>query len=263
MNTQSYYAEKLRILPIANNPNRCIAHVKFQNQGFTLVEMLVAMAIFSLLITTLLTGFHRGIAVWERGTQQEQFWQTLLLRQQWLNKLFAQAITSTYSKSKEDAYVPYFQGTPLQMSWMTAAPLLDNPGQIKPVRLKFAREDNASDYTLYYQEGALHSDPGRDLQWGDSWVPLLQHVNEGRFSYEAPAFPLPDELDPKFLTANDKQRYREKPTWLNHYNTEILWFVPRRVKLHFIDAQQITQEWQFSLNTDAEAWRLEVYETEE
>lgn len=221
------------------------------------------MAIFSLLITTLLTGFYRGIAIWERGTQQELIWQTLLLRQQWIKSLFTQAVTSTYSKCKEKVYVPYFQGEPLQMSWMTAAPLLDDPGQVKPVRLKFERNKDTSDFTLYYQEGALHSDPGRDLQWGNTWVPLLEHLSQAHFSYEAPSFPLPADFDPRLLTPIDKQRYRNYPAWLNTYDTQILWFAPRRVKLQFIDAQQVKQEWQFLLNTDADAWRLEIYEAEE
>lgn len=233
------------------------------HQGFTLVEMLVSLAILSLLITVLLMGFQRGLAIWERGMQQEQTWQMLLLRQQWLNTLFSQSLISTYSKPKEQTYVPYFQGSATQMSLMTSAPLLDNPGQVKPVRLKLAKDDNTSSYILYYQEGASHSDPGRDLHWNDPWIPLLNNLKEGRFSYEAPAFPLQDELELKYLPASEKQRYRDKPTWLNQYDTHLLWLAPRRVKLQFIDSQNTTHIWQFCLNTDAEAWRLEVYDSEE
>jgi prepilin-type N-terminal cleavage/methylation domain-containing protein len=227
-----------------------------KSPGFTLVEMLVALAIFSLLITALLSGFHRGLALWEQSVKKEQIWQTLLLRQQWLRSLFNQTLLGNYSKSQEDMYVPYFQGSPLQMRLITAAPLLDNPGQVRPVQLKFQLEADTQNYTLYYLEGSLHSDPDRDIHWSNTWIPLLQHLKQGHFSYEAFAFPRPELIDPDSLSEYAKQRYREHTEWLKSYDTQQLWLFPRRVKIHFTDAQNSSHEWQFLFNTDADVNNL-------
>ncbi len=236
--------------------------LKPNREGFTLVEMLVSLAIFSLLITALLSGFYRGIAMWEQSVKKEQIWQSLLLRQQWLKTLFSQTLLGNYSKSQEGVYVPYFQGTPSSMKLMTAAPLLDNPGQVKPIQLKFQAEPNSSDHTLYYLEGRLHSDPDRNLQWDNTWIPLLEHLKQGQFSYEAFAFPVPQLVDPNTLSKYAALRYRDQTEWLDNYDTQQLWLFPRRVKLTFTDAQNNPHEWQFLFNTDTDVTNLGFVEDE-
>ncbi|MEQ1527910.1 MAG: type II secretion system protein [Methylococcales bacterium] len=224
--------------------------------GFTLVEMMVSLAILSLLITVLLSGFYRGLAVWEQGEKKEQIWQTLLTRQQWLRNLFAQALLANYSQSQENVYVPYFEGSSVQMQFISAAPLLENPGQVKPVQLKFELEEDTKNYTLFYQEGDVHSDPDRDLKWTGAWVPLLRHLKAGTFSYEAFAFPVPQDIDISLLGRYAKQRYRDHTEWLSSYDTGQLWIFPRRVKIKFIDVQDHSHEWQFIFNTSADVGNL-------
>lgn len=226
--------------------------IRRKNRGFTLVEMLVALAIFSLLITALLSGFHRGLAMWEQSAKKEQIWQTLLLRQQWLRSLFSQTLLGNYTKSQEDVYVPFFQGSARQLNIMTASPLLDNPGHTKPIQLKFELDIERHEYTLYYVEGEWHTDPDRDIHWNETRVPLLQHLKQGNFSYEAFAFPLPEMIEASTLSKYAKQRYREKTEWLNNYDAEQMWLFPRRVKIDFIDAQNVSHTWQFLFNSDVD-----------
>ncbi len=209
---------------------------------------MVSLAILSLMITVLLSGFYRGLAVWEQGQNKQQNWQTLLTRQQWLRTLFTQALLANYSQSEDNVYVPYFQGSPLQMQFISAAPLLDNPGQVRPVQLKFELDDDKS-YTLFYQEGALHSDPDRDLRWDSSWEPLLKHLKTAAFSYEAFAFPMPQDIDVAMLGKYAKLRYRDHTDWLKNYDTRQLWIYPRRVKIQFTDDRDQRHEWQFNVNT--------------
>lgn len=225
--------------------------------------MLVSLAVFSILVTVLLTGFYQGLAAWERGSKNEQIWQTLLFRQQWLRTLFSQAVLANYRKSKEEMYVPYFQGTPSRMEFITAAPLLDNPGHVRPVMLKFQRETNNQGITLYYLEGALHSDPDRALHWNNSWIPLLQHLKQGSFSYEAFAFPVPDMLDVNTLSEYAKPRYRNQTEWLANYDIQQLWLYPRRVKINFIDEHNRPHQWQFFFTTLSDVNNLGFIEDDE
>ncbi|MDO9105612.1 MAG: prepilin-type N-terminal cleavage/methylation domain-containing protein [Methylovulum sp.] len=224
--------------------------------GFTLIEVLISLSIFTVLIGTMLWGFRQGLVAWEKGSKQQQLMQSLLLRHNWLGQMFNQTVSADYLRYNEN-FVPYFKGDEQQFSWITAAPLLDTPGNVRPVALKLEKTEQSM--TLYYREGELHTDPGRGINWSGSWVELMKSITAAAFIYEAPALPLPAELAATALTPMERKRYRDVPEWMKTYDTRILLLMPRRVKLHFMDAKGQEHNWLFNLPGVADAWSLEAY----
>ncbi len=224
--------------------------------GFTLIEALIALSIFSLLIATLLWGFSQGLNAWQKGYQQEQTQQRLLQRYNWLERLLKQAVCADY-RYYQGNYLPYFLGESDSFSVMTAAPLFDDPGFVKPVRLRLAKTEQG--IAVYYQEGEWHSDAGRGIRWTKTETALLTQLHSAKFIFEAPAFPRPAELDERMLTPKERKRYRNQPVWLEQYDSDYLLRMPRRVSLHFVDDHDNTHTWLFSLPDASDAWGLEVY----
>lgn len=226
------------------------------HKGFTLIEMLVALSIFTVLLSTLLWGFRQGLVAWEKGSKQELIMQRLLLRHNWLEQMLNQAVVADYMRYQE-VYVPYFKGDGSGFSWITASPLMDAQGNIRPVAIKLQKTEQG--YVLYYKEGDLHTDPGRGMRWSQPWIEFLGAIKEAKLSYEAPAFPLPAELYESELSRLEKLRYRNRPEWLETYDSRLLLLMPSRIKLHFIDMKNQAHNWFFSLPSASDVWGLEVY----
>lgn len=225
-------------------------------KGFTLIEMLISLSIFAVLLSTLLWGFRQGLVAWEKSSKQERIVQRLLLRHNWLEQMLNQAVVADYMRYQE-VYIPYFKGDRSGFSWITASPLLDAQGSIRPVAIKLQKTEQG--YALYYKEGDLHTDPGRGMRWSQPWVEFLGTIKEAKLSYEAPVFPLPSELRENELGRLEKLRYRNRPEWLESYDTRLLLLMPRRIRLRFVDIKNQEHNWSFTLPSASDVWGLEVY----
>jgi len=221
-------------------------------RGFTLIEMLVAMVIFSTLIVVLMGGYRQGLMMWDKSQHMSHGWLALEFRYRLLDSLFSQAIAA------DDEYAtgvsaPFFYGDKGAMRLISSAPLLDNPGRLRPMKLQwFSNQDGLMD--LRYQEGESHSDQRRGIRWGGQWVTLLRAVRHAYFRYELPENPLPEVLQGVRLNASERHMYRDHPEWNSVCDSQQLLRYPRRIALYFIDANGIEHQWFFRLPDRSDAW---------
>ncbi len=227
-------------------------------KGFTLIEMLVAMAIFTSLISVLMLGFQQGLLLWEKGQKQSHQWLKSELRYGLLDTLFAQAVIAT-NEYQKGRYASYFNGTETHLQMISAAPIMDINGRVRPIEIQ-AVQDPQKQWQLQYREGARYSDIDRGLHWKNNWIKLLTELKKIQISYLAPRFPLPEELDERWLTTAEKRRYRDQPTWMTSYNSQELWLYPLQIAIDFTDNKGIAHQWLFTPPNSADAWSMEVYE---
>lgn len=226
-----------------------------QGKGFTLVEMLVALSIFSMLIAVLMAGFSQGLSLWERGASKSSHWLSIQHRHELLRQLFINARLADYRGNGGISYLHFFADQN-QLAFTTRAPVLDLAGHVRPVRIILQRnEDGLSDF--YYQEAGRHDDLGRGIEWDKNRrVLFLEGILNPRFRYLAPAFPLPSELYIAELTREEQLRYRDEPEWLDWYDGSIIWKAPLLVELNFTDETGEEQIWSFQLPKETDAWSL-------
>ena len=227
------------------------------NRGFTLIEMLVSLSIFASLMAVLMIGYSQGLSLWDRGRNHAGYWQGLEFRHGLMGSLFSQAQYADYRKVG-GAFVPHFQGGTQSLEFVSAAPILDFAGRLQVVRLTIETLEGTQQLT--YQESGRFTDPARGIDWSDvNSVVVISAISDASFIYEASAFPLPGDLDPNYLDAGDKLRYRAQPEWLKDFDSNIIWRIPQRVAINFTGQDGIQHEWVFAVPQAADAWSLEIY----
>jgi prepilin-type N-terminal cleavage/methylation domain-containing protein len=231
-----------------------------RDKGFTLIEMLVSMAIFTALITTLMLGFQQGLLLWDKSQKQSHDWLKNEFRYSLLSSLFSQAVIAD-NQYKQGLFASYFIGTATNIKFISAAPIMDINGKVHPIEIQ-AIQDKGTQWTLRYREGARYSDLDRGIKWGDQWINLLTELKIIKFTYLAPAFPLPEELDPRWLDDEEKLRYRDKPTWVAHYDSRQRWRYPVQIEIELVDNQDIKHQWLFTPPNASDAWSMGFYYAE-
>lgn len=90
-------------------------------RGFTLLELLIAMSLTSIILVLLYSGFDIGIKSWDRGQARADRLNELRLAQDFLRRQLRQSVT-VYRNDPRDGRVLYFYGEPDRVGWV--APML-------------------------------------------------------------------------------------------------------------------------------------------
>jgi general secretion pathway protein J len=144
--------------------------------GFTLLELIIALSILSMVIVLIGRGFHLGINAWEKGESETRWTQRLRV----LSGLMSQQLKSAYPYMVEieDEKVILFKGETDSVLFVTT--LTDSLyGGFKWVRYSFREE------TLMYKEGQL---PDKELTGeisGDDEI-MDTNIEEVKFEYYSP-----------------------------------------------------------------------------
>lgn len=204
-------------------------------RGFTLIEMLVALAIFSLMLAVLLGGYSQGLNIWQRAADQSGQWQAYQYRYLWLSRMTQQLVAADYRLTRTN-FADYFSGDATGFVAMSSAPILSPLGRPVPVELRLVDNLQGS-VQLMYREGTKNEDPERGINFDrQPWVPLLTDINNAQFRYYTRPIRESDVLDGQALPP-----YQWLPT--------ASW-VPRQIELSFVSDDPRG-------NPQAHSWLLE------
>jgi general secretion pathway protein J len=144
-----------------------------KKSGFTLLELILAIAILSIVTLIIGSGFRLGINAWERGESEATETQRLRV----LSGLMTQQLKSAYPYRMEieGKMVEIFRGSPNSVLFVTS--LVDSSyGGFKWVRYVY------EDGILKYKEGILPDKGLFERLSGDEEI-LESDIGEVRFTY--------------------------------------------------------------------------------
>lgn len=109
-------------------------------KGFTLVELLIALVIFSLIASLVFVSFGQGLSLWERADRKFDHWDQVVLFQDWWRGLLHGA--ESFQVQRRNVFQPLFLGEPQRLLFLTSSPLL----QGVPSLVEVAFQDGALTY---------------------------------------------------------------------------------------------------------------------
>lgn len=119
----------------------------YGSKGYTLIEVLVAMAIFSSMVMLASMALNQGLRQYQGLVEKGiNFWD--YARHVWINRSFSSAI-DYYVRTKEDGWTPYFRGSNDVISYVSLSPLSGDLPVV--VWIKREKEENGKSSLVYYE----------------------------------------------------------------------------------------------------------------
>ncbi|TFH50539.1 MAG: prepilin-type N-terminal cleavage/methylation domain-containing protein, partial [Lysobacterales bacterium] len=148
--------------------------------GFTLLELMVGISIFSLVIVVLYAGYRLSIRSWESGERTHASVSELRLAGSFIRRHVTQAFPLAVSKS--NAWRLWFQGDRQRLVFVTAMPAHLGQGGMYEMTLAVDKLDDSA--SLMVSRRLLHPDaaagqPGVD----DQPRPLVENLESAEFAF--------------------------------------------------------------------------------
>jgi prepilin-type N-terminal cleavage/methylation domain-containing protein len=215
-----------------------------RSSGFTLVEVLVALAVFSAVLSLVLFGLEQGRSSWMRGHKHATFLSEMSHRQFWIMRMFSQANAATFAIDY-GLETSYFFGTKGELSLISEAPVISGPGTYALVRLKVEDDPESGKESLVLYEWD-NRDPyyglPRDTSNAQKLV-LFENITDASWKYWLDARDTPTPLE----TMLNNFVPRDSDEWSGEYDSRFEVKLPAKVKFSFKLKGQL-YAWVFSLN---------------
>lgn len=212
-----------------------------KHKGFTLIEVLVSLVIFSSVVSIALFGFEQGKQFWLRSSSQQQTIKYEYSRYLWLNSLFNQSVSSNFSYGYANSG-PFFEGTNKRISFLSESPIISGPGTYAWVELNYQLTD--AGIRIIFSET-----PNSDPYWGlypsqfSRTITLFEDVADFHFSYLMEQ----SVMGPRgFMVRGDT-------VWVNQYDSRNTKSLPIMVKLSLTTKSGRSFDWYFSIPNQSRA----------
>lgn len=149
-------------------------------RGFTLLEVLVALTLFSLVLVILYAGYRLSVRSWESGERSQAAVADLRLAGSFIRRYVSQALPLAVSDS--NAWRLWFAGQPGRLVFVTAMPAHLGQGGMYEMTVHAEEQDDG--IALMVSRRLLHPDaepgkPGVD----DHDRPLVESLASAQFDY--------------------------------------------------------------------------------
>lgn len=149
-------------------------------RGFTLLEAVVAITIFSLVITVLYAGFRLGVRSWDSGERTHAAVSELRLVGGFVRDYVAQAFPLTVNMN--NTWQLFFEGDEQHLVFVTPMPVHLGEGGMYEMTLSM--DDRTADTVLMTSRRLMHPDVERGMPGiDDPPRVLLEHLESARFDF--------------------------------------------------------------------------------
>jgi general secretion pathway protein J len=201
-----------------NRPARNRSDLRLRARGFTLLEVMVAMLILTLIVTSSFGALRLGERSWEAGAARSGATETLRTLGGLLQRQMSQLVPVTWKVDAKTRIA--FAGTRNTLTFIAPAPAHQNAGGLFEYTLAVERRSDSTDLILYYRQ----YDPGGEgfaqLTETVQRMPLIEGLQAGEIAY----YGSPDPDTP--------------PRWQLQWSSETA-LLPRLVRLRLVPPAEL------------------------
>jgi len=179
-----------------------------KSRGFTVIELLIAMVIFSMITSLVFYSLTQAISLWERAEKEIKKLDKIIFFNHWFRDLFHS--TENLALVYGDKNIPIFLGEQGKVVFVSSNPLMRKVISIVKIELKnggiYYSEEN-----IYKNEISLKNLSA--LSFEDEFE-MLSPVEEGTIFYLRPM--------------------KEEMVWDEEFHSDQMFTLPRSVKIVFL-----------------------------
>ena len=212
-----------------------------KTNGFTLVELLVTIVIFSFSLSIILSGLDQGRLAWSRLEKKVELSSSLQSRFNWLSMMFNDSNATLFPLNYGEAG-PFFKGNDQSLYLLTGSPIRAGPGNYATATLWFA--NNGSNFTLNYAE-KRNADPFYGNQYFDrdkEKTVLLYDIKSYNIRYLAP---IREPSEGESIPLNEEKYYRSEPAWLDFFDSNKEMAMPLLINISMVLSNEKRVDWFF------------------
>ncbi|HFQ5416170.1 TPA: type II secretion system protein J [Vibrio vulnificus] len=212
-------------------------------QGFTLIEVLIALVVFSSVISLVVIGLEQARSQWERSHNRAEFSKSLSQRHQWLNQMFEQANGAPF-QVEFGTTAPLFYGNEIAMRFISDAPIIGGPGAYATVELELVQQKASNQYQLVFRQW-----PNRDPFLGipisaqpKDILVVLEGLEAAQFEYFLPPRTEATPMEIRY------QNFKTRPEgyWDEKYEANFEQRIPPQIRFSF-SLNNKKYQWVFNL----------------
>ncbi|MGL6462046.1 PulJ/GspJ family protein [Aeromonas hydrophila] len=212
-----------------------------KTNGFTLVELLVTIVIFSFSISIVLSGLDQGRLAWSRLEKKAELSSVLQSRFNWLSMMFNDSNATLFPLNYGEAS-PFFKGNDQSLYLLTDSPILSGPGNYATATLWFA--SNRNGFILNYAEkknadpfyGNIYFDRDKEA------TVLLNNIKTYNIRYLAP---IREPSEGESIPLSDEKYFRSEPVWLDFFDSNKEMAMPLLVNISMVLSNEKKIDWFF------------------
>jgi general secretion pathway protein J len=155
-----------------------------ENQGFTLVEVIVTMTILGFLLLVVYGVFSMGRSAWERGDLIREKYQKSRILSQLISRQIKSAVPYKIKTEKAEGNFLVFEGTAQSLKFVSALSLrTTRPEGLVYAVYEFQEGGAEGGKLVVYEQRALTKNFMEEKPKEESAIPLVDGVSSVRFEY--------------------------------------------------------------------------------
>ncbi len=141
-----------------------------RHRGFTLLELMISIAIVAIMVVIIFSAFRISIRAWEKGTENVEENQKIRFVYDILKRQLASVVTNNITNNNKRPY--FLRGDSVSLSFVTRMPAVEiGSGQLTIVKYKFGSESDRNEKNkngaddqnlLYFEKDAVLKIPDVD-----------------------------------------------------------------------------------------------------
>ncbi|EJA3103521.1 prepilin-type N-terminal cleavage/methylation domain-containing protein [Vibrio vulnificus] len=196
--------------------------------GFTLIEVLVALAVFSSVVSVVMFGLEQGRIEWRRTLTLSNSTGQLYQRFHWLEQTFNQVNSAPFIVDYSIS-APHFYATENQVDFLTDAPILSGAGTYSAARLRVVNVEGeqALEFLQWPNSDPFYGIPKQASE--ENRFVVIRGIENAKWEYY---------LSPRLEATPMEIKFgnfvkREEGKWSSDYDSRYELKVPTKIRLSF------------------------------